>query len=174
MKLSNVCWKIYCHKRKNLKVLYSPVNLSKHNIYAFFGRLKQFFHCIYHFIFNAPFCNLVEQPIHTFSKQVKYCLFLHCFDMFVEVTKEIIYRKWNTALLVDLIWACGQHVLFHNIFVCFCLHCACAQIIITLIFSLSIDLQYFRFQILVSIPSIINPNIKHSFFFIPYLVGMSL
>ena len=33
-----------------------------------------------------------------------------------------MYQKWNTALLADLIWICGQHVLFCNIFVCFCLH----------------------------------------------------
>ena len=39
--------------------------------------------------------------------------------MFVGQTKEIKYWKWNTVLLVDLIWTCGQlHVLFHNIFVC--------------------------------------------------------
>ena len=31
-------------------------------------------------------------------------------------------RKWNMDLLVDLVWTCGQHVLFLNIFVCFCLH----------------------------------------------------
>ena len=38
-----------------------------------------------------------------FSEQVKYCLFLQCFDMFVETkenqTKEIMYKKWNRALL---------------------------------------------------------------------------
>ena len=48
---------------------------------------------------------------------------------FVEQTKEIMYWKWNKALLADLIWTCGQHVLFHNIFRCSCLGymCACAQ-----------------------------------------------
>ena len=67
-------------------------------IYALFGRLKQFFSCFYHSIFDAPFCYIAEKPIHTFSEQVKYCLFLQCFDMFVEQTKEIMYQKWNRAL----------------------------------------------------------------------------
>ena len=31
--------------------------------------------------------------------------------MFVEQTKEIMYQKWNMALLADLIWTCDQHVL---------------------------------------------------------------
>ena len=48
--------------------------------------------------------------------------------MFFEQTKEIIYWKWNTALLVDLIWICDKHVLFGNIFGCFCLHlCMCTN-----------------------------------------------
>ena len=50
-----------------------------------------------------------------FSERVKYCLYLQCFDMFVEQTKEIMYQKWKRALLADLIWTCGQHVLFCNI-----------------------------------------------------------
>ena len=60
-------------QNKNLfLLLYSPVNLSKQNIYALFGRLKQFFSCFYHSTFDAPFCYLVKQPIHAFSEQVKY------------------------------------------------------------------------------------------------------
>ena len=98
------------------------------------------FSCFYRSIFVALFCYLVEQPIHAFSEQVNYCLFLQCFDMHVEKTKEIMYQKWNRALLADLIWTCGQHVLFCNIFGCFCLHCACTKIIIILIFSLATDL----------------------------------
>ena len=57
-------------------------NLSRHNIYSLFGRLKQFFSCFYRSILDT--CYLV--PIHAFNEQVKYCLFqlfLQCFDMFV-------------------------------------------------------------------------------------------
>ena len=50
--------------RKKIKIgflmLCSPVYLSKHNIYALFGRLKQFLSCCYHSILRAPFCYLVE------------------------------------------------------------------------------------------------------------------
>ena len=46
--------KIYSHKTNNFKsvflLLCSPVNLSKHNVYALYGRLKQFF-CV----FIAPY-----------------------------------------------------------------------------------------------------------------------
>ena len=32
------------------------------------------------------------------------------------------------ALLTDLIWTCGQHALFRNVFDCFCLHlCVCTN-----------------------------------------------
>ena len=81
-------------------LLCSPVYLSKHNNYVLFERLKQFFSCFYHSICDAPFCYLVEYPIHALSKQVK---------CFVEQTKEIMYRKWNTALVADLdLWpACS-------------------------------------------------------------------
>ena len=61
-------------------------SLSKHNIYALFERLEQFFSCFYHSIFNAPFCYLVGYLIHALSEQDKYCLFqyfLQCFDMIV-------------------------------------------------------------------------------------------
>ena len=27
-----------------------------------------------------------------------------------------MYHKWNRAFLADLIWTCGQHILFCNIF----------------------------------------------------------
>ena len=60
---------------KCFSLLCSSVNLSKHNIYALFGRLKQFFSCFSSSIYDAPFCYLVEYPIYAFSKQVKYCLF---------------------------------------------------------------------------------------------------
>ena len=107
-----------------------------------------------------------------------HCRITWVYNKFVEQTKEIMYQKWKTAFLADLIWTCGQHVLFRNIFVCFCLHCACAQIIIILTFSLLTNLyvKYFRFQILVSMLSIINHNIEHEFFefFIPNRVGVSL
>ena len=66
-------------------------------------------------------------------------LFLQCSFMFVEQTKETVNWKWNMALLADLNWSRGQHVLFSNILCCFC----------------------YRFQILISMPSIINPNIEH-------------
>ena len=46
-------------------------------------------------------------------------------DIFAEQLREIMYFKWDTALLADLIWTCGQHVLFHNIFVCFITLCVC-------------------------------------------------
>ena len=75
-------------------------------------KIKVVFSCFYHCIFDKPVCYLVEQLIYAFSKQVKYCLFLQCFDMFFEQTKEIVYQKWNRALLADLIWAGGQNVLF--------------------------------------------------------------
>ena len=91
----------------------------KHNIYTLFKRLKQFSRCFYCSIFDVPFCYLVEKTIHVFSEQVKNCLFLKNFDMFVEQTKAIMYRKWNMALPANLIWTCGQHVLFHNILVVF-------------------------------------------------------
>ena len=89
----------------------------KTQFYALNGRLKQFFTGFYRFTFDALFCYLVEQPIHAFTEQMKYCLFFQCFDMFVEQTKEIMYQKWNMALLADLIWTCGHHVLFCNIFI---------------------------------------------------------
>ena len=98
-------------------LLCSPVYLLKHNIYALFGRLKQFFSCFYGTIFDALFCYLVEQPIHAFNVQVKYCLFLHCFDIFVKETKEMC-RTWNMALLADLILTCGQHVFFLHLCMC--------------------------------------------------------
>ena len=74
------------------------------------------------------------------------------------------------ALLANLIWTCGQLVLFYNIFGCFCLHCECAQIIIILIFSLTTDLQFTIFQISdsntgINELSIIKPNIEHLFFY---------
>ena len=87
-------------------LLCSPVNLSKHNIYTLFGKLKQFFSCFYHSISDAPFCYLVEQPIHALSEQMKYCIFLQCFDIFVEQPREIMHWKWNTALLADMILTC--------------------------------------------------------------------
>ena len=65
--IKNIIWrkqlKIYSHKAKNFKVfllLCSPVYLSKHNIYALFGRLKQFLSCFYSSIFDVPFCYFVE------------------------------------------------------------------------------------------------------------------
>ena len=45
----------------------SPVNLSKHNIYTLFRRLKQFFSCLHRSKFYASFCYLVELPIYAFS-----------------------------------------------------------------------------------------------------------
>ena len=80
--------------------------------------------------------------------------------MFVEYTKQVMYRKWNTALLADLIWTCGQHVLFRNIFGCFVY--ICVKVVIILIFLLT-DLQVTIFQILVSMPSIINPKTDINF-----------
>ena len=66
--LFNLPLKVYSHKTKNFKsvflLLCSPVNLSKHNIYALFGRLKQFFSCFYHPIFEVTFCYLVELIAH--------------------------------------------------------------------------------------------------------------
>ena len=112
--------------------------LSKHNNYALFGILKQFFSCFYHSIFDATVCYLLESLIHALREQVKYCLFqlfLQCFEIFVEQTKEIMYRKWNTAFLADLIWTCGQYVLFRNIFVSVSI-LSCAQIIKILNFLL--------------------------------------
>ena len=50
-------------------------------------------------IFDTQFCYFVEQPIYAFSEHVKYCSFLQCFVTFFEQTKEIVYWKWNTALL---------------------------------------------------------------------------
>ena len=44
---------------------------------------------------HAPFYYLVEMPICAFSEQVKYSLFLQCFDSFVEQTKGKMHRKWN-------------------------------------------------------------------------------
>ena len=118
---------IYSHKTKIFKsIFYCYVHQFTYQNTTLTHYLEdfQFFSCFYHFIFVAVFCYLVEEPIHAFCEQVKYCLFLHCFDMLVEKTKELMYQKWNRALLVDLIWTCGQHVLFCYIFVCFCLHCA--------------------------------------------------
>ena len=95
-------------------------------------KIKAVFSCFYYSLFDASFCYLVKQPIHVLSNQVIYCFFLQYFDMFIE--KEIMYRKWNTALTGPLIWTYSQNVLFCNIFCCFCLHCAHEQIIIILIF----------------------------------------
>ena len=72
--------------------LCSPVNLSKHNIYALFGRLKQFFSC-----FSAPY--LMH---HSVNKQ--NTAYLHHFDMFVEV--EVEYSL-TTQLDLDLWPACS-------------------------------------------------------------------
>ena len=73
--------------------------LSKHFtcIYTLFGRLKPFFSCFYRSIFDAPFCYLVEWPIPAFSEQVKYCLCLQCFDIFVEQTEDIMYQYGLTG-----------------------------------------------------------------------------
>ena len=87
----------------------------------------------------------VEQTKETGNSIVQ--LFLQCSFMFVEQTKETVNWKWNMALLADLNWSRGQHVLFSNILCCFCYICVCAQIIIILIFSLSTDIPVTIFQI---------------------------
>ena len=128
--------------------------LTNNTIFCITWKIEAVFRCFYLYIFDAPFFYLLEKPIHAFSEQVKYCLCLQCFDIFVEQTKEIMYWKcqWNTALLADMIWTCGQLFLF-------CLHLCMRTnhnnlnfLLINLIFRS----QYFRFQILVSMPLIIN------------------
>ena len=83
-------------------VLFTCLFIKTQHLHIF-GRLKQFFNCFYHSIFVARFCYLVEYPIHAFNEQVKYCLFLQCYDMLVEKTKEVMYQKCHRALLADLI-----------------------------------------------------------------------
>ena len=138
-----VCLKIhvYSPKQKSSKcflLLCSPVNLSKHNIYTLTRRFEQFSVVFIAYNSMQSFCYLVEYPIHACSEQVKCCLFLQCFDVFVDQAKEIMmYWKWNTALLADLIWTCGQHLLFCIIFGCCCymyLHlCVCTNYNINLL-----------------------------------------
>ena len=61
--------------------------------------------------------------------------------MFImEQTKEIMYKKWNRALMADLF--CNIISMFY-----FCLHCRCTQIIIIFIFYFSTDLWVIIFQI---------------------------
>ena len=64
-------------------------------------KIEALFLLFYRSIFDAPFCYLVEQPIPAFS--------------------EIMFQNFNMTLWADLIWTCGQHVLFHNIFGYFCM-----------------------------------------------------
>ena len=50
-------------------MLCSAVNLSKHNIHALFGSLKQFFNCFYHSIFEAHSVILWNSPfVHSVYK----------------------------------------------------------------------------------------------------------
>ena len=118
-------------------LLCSPVILIKAQHLCIIWVIEAVFQLLLSVHIYHSFLLLCGIVFHGFSEQVKYCIFLQCFDMFVE---EIMYWKWNMALLALLIWTFGQHVLFCNIFICFCLHCACTQIIIILIFSLSTDL----------------------------------
>ena len=74
---------------------------------------------------------------------VNNCLFqsfLPCFDIFVEQTKEIMSLKWKMASLPNLIGLVAS--MFYSVIssIIFVYICACAQIIIILIFSLSTDL----------------------------------
>ena len=114
---------IYSHQNKKNKsgfvLLCSAVNLSKHNIYTLFGRLKQFFSCFITPYLKHHSVHLWNSPV--FREQVKCCLFLNVMTCFEQI-KEIMYQQWNMTLQADLIWTCGQHVLFHNSFGCFCLH----------------------------------------------------
>ena len=59
-------------------------------------------------LWNRPYKHLVKSEIVLIS------MFLQCFDMFIEQTRQIMYQKWNKALLADLIWTCGLHVLKEN------------------------------------------------------------
>ena len=81
--------------------MFTSKHIKTHHV-PIIWKIVEVFHLFLLPIFDAPFCYLVEQPIHAFSEQVKYCLFLQCFDLFVEQTKEIMYQKWNRALLVWL------------------------------------------------------------------------
>ena len=64
--------KRYSHKTKKFLsiflVLHSPVNLLKHDIYALFGRLKQYFTCFECSIFLCAIlfsCGIACPIIHT-------------------------------------------------------------------------------------------------------------
>ena len=48
------------NEKRVVLLLCSPVNYTKKNIHALFGRLKQFFSCFYRSIFDTPFCYLLE------------------------------------------------------------------------------------------------------------------
>ena len=77
-------------------LLCSPANLSKLNIKALFRILKQFFSCftVAYFmnhsviLWNSPSMHSVKRGNTAYS---------------FEQTKEIMYWKWNTALLAEQI-----------------------------------------------------------------------
>ena len=105
-------------------------------------------------LWNSPTMHSVNKSNTAFFNVLTYLL----------NKQAIMYLRWNTALLADLICTCGQHVLFRNIFVCFCLHLCIHTNHDNLNFfpyQQTYSSQYFRFLILVSMPSTINPNIEH-------------
>ena len=65
----NILLKISSHKMKKIKSVFlllglcSQVNLSKHNIYTLFGRLKQFFSC-----FCGSIISITHASMHSVNK----------------------------------------------------------------------------------------------------------
>ena len=170
------------HMRKICKcflLLCSPVNLSKQNIYAIFSRLKQFFSYfitpyLMHYsviLWNSPSCIQLELYMYT-----AYCNHSCNVLMFLLNTqKKLFYQKWNIILLAYLIWTCHQDVLLHNIsLVVFVYICACAQIVLILIFSLLTGLYVTIVQIsYIGIYAINNQPYCQTFIFILNCMGLS-
>ena len=80
---------IYPHKRGKLKLFfYCFVNLSKHNIYALFGRFKQFLSCFGpHLMYHSV--TFLKSP----SMQEKDCLFFQCFVEKKRNVPEVEYGR---------------------------------------------------------------------------------
>ena len=105
--------------------MFTSFNLSRHNIYSLFGRLKQFFSCFYRSILDTCYLG----PIHAFNEQVKYCLFqlfLQCFDMFVgkktnDVTEGAYGLDW--AILFELVSSMFYSVISFFLFLSQCTAC---------------------------------------------------
>ena len=128
-KLMLILLKFYSTKRKFVKVffivMFTSLLIKTQHLIGIIWKIE----AVFHLFSSLHICCTILLSCgiaHAFSEQVKYCLFLHCFDMLVENTKEIMYQKWNRTLLADLIWTGGQHVLFFNGFVLFlftlCMH----------------------------------------------------